>query len=309
MRSLDYLLDNSGHKATCSEFSRSINNDPCGTAIHTSKIIVIDVHLPWPNKILDHKLFTGFEKLVNHSFFSRTKILFRVPQNPDELKISIFQKQTPTVETSISYERTSDIKNILTDICEGHSTNTLAKKNITHPIVLVCCHGTRDTCCGSAGTKLANELLQQTKFSIQKVSHLGGHRFAPTILTLPNGRMWAYLSTQNTINIINKDIKVKKIISKYRGWWGASSNDQQISEKELFADVGWDLDKNPPTSIEEQILNQDQKLFTLQTKYKKADVEVTRIKNTPIVECKKQNGGNIKYQRTFKSKLISIRDI
>ena len=58
---------------------------------------------------------------------------------------------------------------------------------LDHPLILVCTHGKRDQCCGILGGKLFAGLHSLRPEWIWQSSHLGGHRFAPTLLTLPDG--------------------------------------------------------------------------------------------------------------------------
>ena len=61
------------------------------------------------------------------------------------------------------------------------------------PEVLVCGHGRRDPCCGRWGTLLHADLAARGAGArLWRCSHTGGHRFAPTAITLPDGRAWAY---------------------------------------------------------------------------------------------------------------------
>jgi hypothetical protein len=65
------------------------------------------------------------------------------------------------------------------------------------PEVLVCGHGKRDRCCGNFGVRLATSVEDRWPgVRVRRVSHLGGHRYAPTALTLPDGRLWAFLDTE-----------------------------------------------------------------------------------------------------------------
>ena len=60
---------------------------------------------------------------------------------------------------------------------------------ITTPLVLVCTHGRRDTCCAVKGRPLAAELNDAFPASlVWESSHTKGHRFAPSVILLP----WAY---------------------------------------------------------------------------------------------------------------------
>ncbi|HQE30455.1 MAG TPA: sucrase ferredoxin [Propionibacteriaceae bacterium] len=53
--------------------------------------------------------------------------------------------------------------------------------------LLVCCHAKRDQCCAIEGRPLAAALAERWPEATWQCTHLGGHRFAPTFLVLPDG--------------------------------------------------------------------------------------------------------------------------
>ncbi|MFI2762836.1 sucrase ferredoxin [Streptomyces echinatus] len=55
------------------------------------------------------------------------------------------------------------------------------------PLALVCTNGKRDRCCALLGRPLAMDLVASGVRGVWEVTHLGGHRFAPTVLVLPYG--------------------------------------------------------------------------------------------------------------------------
>ncbi len=54
------------------------------------------------------------------------------------------------------------------------------------PLVLVCTNGKRDRCCALLGRPLAAELASDG-VAAWEVTHIGGHRFSPTLFVLPYG--------------------------------------------------------------------------------------------------------------------------
>ncbi len=58
---------------------------------------------------------------------------------------------------------------------------------VTEPLYLVCVHGKRDRCCAQHGMPLYNALAQAVPDLTFQTTHLGGHRFAATMLVLPHG--------------------------------------------------------------------------------------------------------------------------
>ncbi|WP_327154438.1 sucrase ferredoxin [Streptomyces tubercidicus] len=57
---------------------------------------------------------------------------------------------------------------------------------IGEPLVLVCTNGKRDRCCALLGRPLAAELAASGS-EVWEVTHIGGHRFSPTLFVLPYG--------------------------------------------------------------------------------------------------------------------------
>lgn len=60
----------------------------------------------------------------------------------------------------------------------------------TAPMVLVCTHGQRDRCCARLGIPVYRALAQLDAANVWETSHVGGHRFAANVLSLPDGYCW-----------------------------------------------------------------------------------------------------------------------
>jgi hypothetical protein len=65
----------------------------------------------------------------------------------------------------------------------------------TDPLLLVCTNARRDICCAIEGRPVAESLAADPAYAdrVLEVSHLGGHRFAPTALLLPSGHSFGRL--------------------------------------------------------------------------------------------------------------------
>jgi hypothetical protein len=61
------------------------------------------------------------------------------------------------------------------------------------PLALVCTNARRDRCCALYGRPLAAELAASGSHDVWETTHLGGHRFAPTMLVLPHGYAYGRL--------------------------------------------------------------------------------------------------------------------
>lgn len=71
----------------------------------------------------------------------------------------------------------------------------LEAQPVTDPLLFVCTNGGRDRCCALKGRALVQRLDAATTWEI---SHLGGHRFAPTALRLPDRRVFGRLTGEPT---------------------------------------------------------------------------------------------------------------
>jgi hypothetical protein len=70
------------------------------------------------------------------------------------------------------------------------------------PKVLVCTHGSRDRCCGVLGGVIFRQLNQLLGDVVWQVTHLGGHRFAPTALCLPLGLLLGRIDSGDVMDIV-----------------------------------------------------------------------------------------------------------
>ncbi|MEC8379768.1 MAG: sucrase ferredoxin [Myxococcota bacterium] len=75
--------------------------------------------------------------------------------------------------------------------------------HLTHPLILVCTHGSRDRCCGILGGATFAALHTINPDWVWQVSHLGGHRFAPTLLSLPSGQLYGRVTADMAVDFMN----------------------------------------------------------------------------------------------------------
>ena len=107
--------------------------------------------------------------------------------------------------------------------------------------LLVCTHGSRDGCCGEFGEAAYRYLCDRyagPDLQVWRASHFGGHRFAPTLIDLPDGRCWGWLTAARIDALVERREPVAELMPAYRGWC-ALPNEAQAAERDLFAEVGW----------------------------------------------------------------------
>jgi len=78
----------------------------------------------------------------------------------------------------------------------------LGTEHIGGPIALVCTNGRRDRCCALLGRPLVAELASAGHSEVWEVTHLGGHRFSPTMLVLPYGYAYGRLTATGAKEVL-----------------------------------------------------------------------------------------------------------
>jgi hypothetical protein len=208
--------------------------------------LLVEVPLPWAPVIED----TPFLTEVSHAVRSvgqpdacPWRIQAVLPEsNTDGIRLTAYSRPPGPF---VGYAR-SDTTVERSDLTVGAlelMAATAPKLSPSDPWdLLVCTHGTRDVCCGGLGTRLWNRLSTDDRpltYNLRRSSHLGGHRFAPTAIDLPSGTCWAWLDESLVSAILLRDAPVTDLLSHYRGNSLLESIEEQVTEKAIFAEVGW----------------------------------------------------------------------
>lgn len=107
--------------------------------------------------------------------------------------------------------------------------------------LLICTHGAVDAACAKFGFPLYRSLRNRAQDGVRvwRVTHFGGHVFAPTLLELPAGRYWAYLEGEALAQLLARTGDVSGLYGHYRGWSGLDSSFLQAAEREVWRLEGW----------------------------------------------------------------------
>jgi hypothetical protein len=108
--------------------------------------------------------------------------------------------------------------------------------------ILVCTHGTVDSACAKFGYPLFNLLRKQyanEALRAWRVSHFGGHVYAPTLMDMPTGHFWAYVEYDQAHQIVARVGDAGDLHGHYRGWAAFERGFMQAAERELWQRSGW----------------------------------------------------------------------
>ncbi len=222
----------------CAPWTRAQGADPVGSALTSDTSVLIEVPPPWPRDVGGIPAFASLQRRGLH----RTRLLAvspagAGPQGPPGTGVTIWRRAgsgrfAGTDHTVGAGDLAAGIAALL------EAPPPAAGGRQAPAEVLVCGHGSRDRCCGRMGTRLALDVAGAWPgVRVRRCSHTGGHRFAPTGFTLPDGRAWGYLDAALLDGIVRRS-GPPPLRGHYRGStaldaWG------QVAERELFERFGW----------------------------------------------------------------------
>ncbi|MEZ5246414.1 MAG: sucrase ferredoxin [Acidimicrobiales bacterium] len=233
----------------CAPHAERIDLDPGGSALWVDELIVVDVALPWPKPVWAAPGFTAVPELVMAAGEAgrRVRVLAAVPLD-DGVGRVVTHRLTDGAQFSRTEHQVDPL--VVADLLERLLAEGLdaspASVVSTEPRreLLLCTQGSHDVCCGSRGTSMHAALhALDPGLSLRRVSHTGGHRMAPTGVTLPDGRMWGMVGVDEMIGILRSDISPAAVARRCRGWIGVAGGPAQMAERAVMAEVDdWRFD-------------------------------------------------------------------
>lgn len=108
--------------------------------------------------------------------------------------------------------------------------------------LLVCTNSKRDQCCAVRGRPIAVHAEAERPGRVWECSHIGGHRFAPAALALPSGLMYARLTPESSVAVLDAERRreiapeVNDVVHN-RGRTSLSKQ-EQVAEVTVRAQIG-----------------------------------------------------------------------
>ncbi len=113
-----------------------------------------------------------------------------------------------------------------TDPLDPEAGGPIGFEPLAGPLWLVCTHARRDRCCASYGRPVADTLAALHPDTTWEVSHIGGHRFAANLLTLPTGLTFGGLDVTTAATVVAALETGSIDLTALRGRTGASREAQ-----------------------------------------------------------------------------------
>ncbi|HYW19659.1 MAG TPA: sucrase ferredoxin [Nodularia sp. (in: cyanobacteria)] len=239
----------------CAEESCQAKEDPIGCALNRQYYILIEFPPPWTSQPLDSKgISSKLQDLKSAIDENECSLRLVFIYNASYYQIGktrlIIYEQTENSSSGYSKKEyvladIDDAVSIIEKCIKNELIEEFEDTNIQTRDFLVCTHGSHDKCCAKYGNPFYRQALATVKdLSLSHVrvwqsSHFGGHRFAPTMIDLPEGRYYGRLDQQSFTSILRQTGNIQCLKNVYRGW-GILPWQVQILERELMLKYGWD---------------------------------------------------------------------
>ncbi|MFA5710984.1 TIM barrel protein [Mycolicibacterium sp.] len=257
-------------RASCSQSARVATEDPIGTARPFDRYLMLELPLPWPSGMgtpvwetdrvparLRRALRAATRRVQERGLTMKT---FAAAPDPaysvdGVMRIIRFDRQPGAaapltrVEHHVPNELAPQLIEALFPADSGREAALLTKfadyrEFAHHRDLVVCTHASVDACCGTYGYPFYRQLREahgdDSAVRVWRISSFGGHRFAPTLVDFPDGRLWGNLTPDRMTQLVDHTGRPDELFDLYRGWACLAGPAEQAVERELLREYGWD---------------------------------------------------------------------
>lgn len=228
----------------CAPWTLAQQVDPVGSAGRYDTVIVVEHPLPWPRDVTDVAELAGAATAD-----PSVRVLMVVPEaggSGARRRVTHWRRDTANRFTGTDHlVAPDDVASAVDAMAAAPTEAHGGVAGDAPPELLVCGHGKRDRCCGRWGTMLQTELAASLPAlcgidgaRVRRCSHTGGHRFAPTAISFPDGRFWAHLDADLAADVMARRGDAAALHRHYRGSSAVEAWAQPL-ERALFEAVGW----------------------------------------------------------------------
>lgn len=237
--------------ALCSELSAARGLPLVGTAGCYVQVLAFELDPPWTPRLAgsrasDARLDAAIARVAERRDVRLLALEPRAERAPGIVRVLRGVRRLPCrgydrTDHDVSREDLPELLEALAGGLETPGARASAGRDL-----LVCTHGARDACCGKFGFRLYQDLVRLAdgeELRVWRSSHLGGHRFAPTLLDLPSGRTFGRVGADDARAIVRGGAAlVSRLDATYRGR-STLPEPAQIVERELWRRTGEAFDR------------------------------------------------------------------
>lgn len=203
-------IDNiTGDDFYCSAVSRAVDEPLVGTAPHITTWFLLEYPGRWTSRAvkdndLPEPVKARLESYLDFIPQSRLLLIRQRPRvAPPELRFFVALTHA---DRQMLYEFALDDYDTLlgldlSAIAQGDARYAAYQR--ARPLFTICMHGRRDRCCPLRSLPVHIEMMQHGGPAVWQSSHIGGHRFAPNVISFPQGMVYGRVPPQRARTLMN----------------------------------------------------------------------------------------------------------
>lgn len=207
---------------TCSSLARAVHEPPAGTARQAVGYLVVEQPGSWGRDAVASRLDPALaERLTATAAAAGVKVLLARRPGPHPAE------ERTRVEVLLAHAGPSpwlegcsltlaELDRLDPALC-SRPTPPGRGARLAQPRWLVCTHARRDRCCAALGRPIADTLAAIDPEGTWESSHLGGHRFAGTMLVLPHGLVYGNLDVAAAMRVVEAQRAGRVVTEHLRG--------------------------------------------------------------------------------------------
>lgn len=191
---------------TCAALSRAGNEPLLGTGNDSiTRWLMVEVRAPWSPKIpgsdprqVDNMGDAALQRLLELAAAHNVRLQFirRPRRTGPRTLLWVAGEQGQTQVARFEFDSLRSVADLRTEALE-------AALGPSDPLYFVCTHGRRDPCCAREGLPTYRALRERVGDRVWQTSHLGGHRFAPVVLWLPQNYLLGRVTAQDVDTVLD----------------------------------------------------------------------------------------------------------
>lgn len=209
----------------CTDWSLAIDEPMAGTAVSSKVWFFLEYNQPWTAKAtIDNSLPRPVQTWLDEQIAQQNgRLQFIKQPRGTRTGWAFFVADFTETNPSVYRFDLADYEALLTlDVPAILAGEAHYQTHLTHePQLMVCTNGKRDVCCSRHGLALLRALAAQADaqdgLSVWETTHLGGHRFAATLLTLPHGVNYGRINSEDVPQLLAHLEKRTLWLEKLRG--------------------------------------------------------------------------------------------
>ena len=207
----------------CSQLSRAATEPLHGTASEQSVWLLLEYNATWQaNAIADNELPSPVQAWLDKTLTAipGSRLLFiRRESGPSSDGLCFFVVDGDDVETE-QYRFLLDGYDALLTLDLPHLLANPGAHDDVHwddPIYVVCTNGRRDNCCAKFGRPVYQALAQARPEQTWQCTHIGGHRYAGTMVAFPAGICYGRLDPASVLTVVQAHEQGEFTLAQLRG--------------------------------------------------------------------------------------------